>query len=250
MGNKDWNDIMDSENENVALKKVTRWVFRHKVTLIVILVAFLVWLIQMGVIWVRGNQIDKLKAENAELAAAIEKLEDEALKYDRVAKTIILEEVLSEINSIGELATVEYVYTDVGEFSDPISIKNFKLPWTTKSFLAKWDGVIKGGIDLSEVKMAIDEGNKLITVTIPEAKILSHDLDEESFEVMKEKGGLFNPIKVEDVVEFQDVCEKDMKKKFIDRGLLEKAQENAEAVLRQLLEANPVIKENYTIDFA
>ncbi|MDY3771638.1 MAG: DUF4230 domain-containing protein [Candidatus Faecousia sp.] len=40
-----------------------------------------------------------------------------------------------------------------------------------------------------------------------------------------------------------------MRQRAIDNGILEKARENAERIIENLLTANPAVKENYTIVF-
>ena len=43
--------------------------------------------------------------------------------------------------------------------------------------------------------------------------------------------------------------EKEMERRAVEYGLLEKAQKNAENVLRNLLGANPIIAKYYKIEF-
>ncbi|HIT64986.1 MAG TPA: DUF4230 domain-containing protein [Candidatus Ventrimonas merdavium] len=62
--------------------------------------------------------------------------------------------------------------------------------------MAKWEGTIKAGIEITDITAEVDETNKVITVYLPKAKILSHEIDDESFETLDEKAGLFNPIEV------------------------------------------------------
>ena len=62
--------------------------------------------------------------------------------YEEASKEVDIRLINSEIQNIGELATIEYMYTDAGKFEDPKSLFGKNIPFTTKSFIAKWDGVI------------------------------------------------------------------------------------------------------------
>ena len=152
------------------------------------------------------------------------------------------------IQGIGELATMEYLYTDAGQYSDSISVGNFNIPFTEKNFTIKWDGVIKAGIDVTKITTELKQEEKNLVVYLPQAEILSHDPDKDSIEVLDEKDGLFNPVRVDDQVKFDAACEKAMEERAIENGLLEKAQENAKELILQLLNANPDINGNYTIE--
>ncbi len=89
-----------------------------------------------------------------------------------------------------------------------------------------------------------------MTVKLPADRILSHDPDLDSVEVVDQKNGLFDPVTVEDQTKFNAECEKAMEKKALERGLLEQAQENAKEVLRQLLQKLPGIREGgWKIEF-
>lgn len=175
--------------------------------------------------------------------------EDRIAAYEKANKEVDIGVIQTEVKEIGELATVEYLYTDANRFSDPRQIFGFSIPFTTKSFIVKWDGIIKAGIDVGEVTLELNEERKEIIVGIPEAKILSHELNENSFETLDESSGLFNSIKVEDVHTLEAVGKEAMEERAMENGLLEKADKNAQEVLANLILAAPNVAENYTITF-
>ena len=175
--------------------------------------------------------------------------EDGIAAYEKASKEVDIGVIQTEVKEIGELATVEYLYTDANRFSDPRRIFGFNIPFTTKSFIVKWDGIIKAGIDVGEVTLELNEEKKEIIVGIPEAQILSHELDENSFETLDESSGLFNPIKVEDVHALEAVGKEAMEERAVENGLLEKADKNTQEVLANLILAVPNVAENYTITF-
>lgn len=199
------------------------------------------------------------KAE-AKQAEKIDEAVQEALAEARADATFVAEDitteidmklVLKDIQAIGELATVEYLYTDAGKFSDPKQLFGHDIPFTKKSFVMRWDGSIKAGIRyVTNITAVADEDTKVITVTLPQMEILTHTVDKNSLEVLDESSSLFNPISVDDVSNFQKESEAATEQRALDNGILEKAQTNAESLIRGLLEGNELIKGNYTIEFA
>ena len=157
----------------------------------------------------------------------------------------------AEIQDIGELATIEYLYTDAGKFEDPAELFGKEIPFsfTTKSFIVKWDGTIKAGVDISKVTAEVNKEKKEIVVHIPEAEILSHEIEDDSIETLDEKDGLFNKIKVEDIREFDINSKAAMEQRAIENGLLDKAFENAKSIIYKLLDTDMVEELEYSITF-
>lgn len=55
--------------------------------------------------------------------------------------TVMTSDLLSQqIQSISELATVEYNYTNMGKFENQATFYGWKVPFTTKSFIISYDG--------------------------------------------------------------------------------------------------------------
>lgn len=148
------------------------------------------------------------------------------------------------LNAIQELATQEYHYTNMGRFQNQLDFYGWKVPFTTKSFIVAYNGVIKAGVDLSELQVEVS--GKTISVTLPEGKILSHDIDEESLEVFDETKNIFNPIQIEDYTGFTADQKASMEERAIDEGLLTAASERARTVVEEFLSAFPGAEE-YTI---
>lgn len=188
------------------------------------------------------KRIEELVNENADL-------QDEIKVYTELDKEIDIALINSEIQEIGELATIEYLYTDVGKFEDPKQLFGKNIPFTTKSFIAKWDGTIKAGIDISKIEVRENGVKKEICILIPEAEILSHEIDNESIETLDEKDGLFNPIKIEDVREFDAKSKEAMEQRAIENGILEKAVENAKDIIYNLVYTEAISKAKYSIVF-
>lgn len=84
---------------------------------------------------------------------------------------------------------------------------------------------------------------------MPNAEILSHEIDNNSIETLDEKDGLFNPVKVEDVRQFDTVSKDAMKDRAIENGILDKALKNAEDIIEKLVNSDVVQEQGYTIKF-
>lgn len=254
-------ETIDTVEENEVLRKelvhmAKRSKFKKK--LITIGVVLVLILVALAIVWFAGRnqakekaeaEIAELKATLAEQEEQIQELIDTPIVVSQVNPEIQLDIIYSEINEIGELATMEYLFTDAAEFTDSKQIKNWNIPFTEKSFILKWDGVIKAGVKLDLVSIEVNEDEKKIVVSVPAAEILSYQIDSDSVEVLDEQDNIFNNITVDDKIKFDAATEDAMKKRAIENGLLEKAQENAEDILLRLLQANPAIGNIYTIEF-
>ena len=139
----------------------------------------------------------------------------------------------SQVRDISELASVTYTYTNMAQFESSNDFYGVKIPFTTKSFILTYDGTIKAGVDLSQA--TVDVSGNTVRITLPQAAILSHEIDEDSVEVFDEKTSIFNPFTVEDFSSFQADQKAAMEEKALDKGLLTEAQAKAEASVRQLL---------------
>lgn len=209
---------------------------------------FLVWLLVLAaaVIFIAYStaKIKKLEGE-------VDRLSDPVAVYEEASKQVDISVINAEIQDIGELATVEYLYTDAAKFEDPKKLFGKELPFefTTKSFVVKWDGVIKAGVDITQVTAEADDTDKKIVVKLPKAKILSNEIDDDSVEVLDEKDGLFNSIKVEDVKSFDAVSKDDMEQRAINQGILEKASQNAKEMIEHLIQNDVTEESGYTVEF-
>lgn len=150
------------------------------------------------------------------------------------SKTTITSDLIeTRLEEIAELASVNYIYKNMGQFENTSTFYGLTIPFTTKKFILSYSGEIKAGIDLSDIKVDLSE--QTITVELPEAKILSHAIDEKSVTVFDEKTSLFNPIKIDDMTTFTADQKDQMEKEVIEKGLLVQARESAEKMLKSML---------------
>lgn len=237
---------MDSEKskEIIGLKNYKRKVIKLSIIAGVMIVVLLT-------IFFKGYSNASEKYENTvkEMQDKIDELSDPTAKYTVATKEVTIDLIKSEIHAIGELATIEYLYTDAGKFENPKQLFGFNVPFTTKSFIAKWDGVIKAGVDIDQIIVEINDANKEIIVHMPKSVILSHEIMKESIETLDEKDGLFNPVKVDDVREFDKVSKEAMEERSIENGILDKASDNAKEIIEKLVNNDVVQEQGYIIKF-
>lgn len=162
-----------------------------------------------------------------------------------VEETTELDAVVLEnqLTGISELASVTYSYTNMAQFRNSSEFYGMTVPFTTKSFILTYDGVIKAGVDLSAAEVRVS--GTAVTVKLPEAAILSHEIDEDSVEVFDEKTSIFNPFTVKDMAAFQADQKQAMEAKALDKGLLTEAAEKAKISVEALLSA--ALPEGYTL---
>ena len=159
---------------------------------------------------------------------------------------ITSELVGNRLEQAKELTTTKYFYTNTASFENQRKFYNWNLPFTTKKFIVSYDGVIHVGIDLSAIDVQVQD--QTIDVTLPEVKILSHDIDSDSVKVFDEEASIFNKMTVDDYANFTNEQKKASEEEAKDKGLLEAAKQNTERTIKEILNMDPTIQKNYTIN--
>lgn len=157
------------------------------------------------------------------------------------------ETVESALKEAKELTTLKYHYKNIASFENSQQFQGMTIPFTKKSFLYTYEGEIHAGVDLEQAKVNINEEAKTINVTLPETRILSHDIDENSVMVYDEKNSIFNPLEMKDYSNFRKEEEAKVEKEAIDKGLLDEAKEQTLKAVKDILLLNPIIEEDYTV---
>ena len=174
----------------------------------------------------------------------------EVEKIVEVEKEITASTIQDGLRDMGFLVTEEYYFTQVISYTSNLKLFNLvELGITESKYLASYDGVVTAGIDFGSIQVKKDTDRGLIEVTLPRASILNVDIDPESFELYTEKEGWGNPISVADYNQSLLELEKNAADRALERGLLERAEENARQVvenfIRGLMDTSA-----YTIRFA
>lgn len=156
-------------------------------------------------------------------------------------------------DSIAELSLEEYNFTQVVKKEESISTPfGFDLPFTDKRILLTYDGVVKAGIkDFEAIEVDVNHDSKVITIHSPRVEIIETYIDNSSVIVYDQSMNPFNQITAEDVTTLLAGEEEKAKQKAIELGLIDRAQERAEKLLRSHFESisKGYLEEDYEIRF-
>ena len=157
-------------------------------------------------------------------------------KFIGVNKEERVDNLKASIEDIGDLVTVEYNYTDILTYKDSLTLMDMKIPFTDKSYIIKYNGYIKAGIDLSKAVVK-DVSDTKVELEVPKATITDSVLDEKSMVILDQKNNIFNPL---DLGDYQETLKKELKARELKAkkdGILERAQDNADKILRKMLQS-------------
>ena len=148
--------------------------------------------------------------------------------------------VQHQLEQVSQLATARYSYTNMGQFEQSSDFYGMKIPFSSKRFIVSYDGSILAGVDLKQAEVKVT--GKKVTVTLPAAEILSHEIDEKSLKVFDETKNIFNPLTIENYNNFYADQKSEMEAKASQNGLFAQAEEQAELVVKQVL--GPIAEQN------
>lgn len=141
---------------------------------------------------------------------------------------------ISQMQSICELATLECYYHNTAKFNSEKEV----LFWdTSKTLWVEYSGIVKMGVDFSELRMEVTDN--VVTIGITDAKVLSCNIDETSLSkdtfYSETNGFLSGEIGAEEQTEAF---------KAAQEGMLATAQKDEALLLQAKVRAQTLI-ENY-----
>ena len=143
--------------------------------------------------------------------------------------------VLDTITKVIELNTVKYNYSNVITVQKDKSFKNIKIPFTNKSFIIKYNGIIKGGIDSQDINIVKNTGNE-ISIEIDKCRILDHYIDDENIYVYDASNSIFNKLEAQEVLDELNASKKEYEQKIINEGFMEEIKNITKVSLVNMLE--------------
>lgn len=143
--------------------------------------------------------------------------------------------VLNTISQVLDLNTVKYNYSNVITIKKDKSINDVKLPFTEKSFIIKYNGIINGGVRPEDIRVVKNTGRE-IYIEVKQCRILDHYIDSENVYVYDIKNSLFNKLEVQEVLEDINTYKEEYEKKAIEEGLLKEIQISTKESLENLME--------------
>jgi len=161
------------------------------------------------------------------------------------AVTITSDLVAERLVEAGDLVSLEYYYKDATSIDkDQLTIGGLRIPFTSNRAIITYEGVIKFGVSVKDVVVDVEDSR--VMVTIPPCKVISHEMPEESVVVFDPGRNLFNPVGIQDFVNFKAERKAEMVKNAEERGIPKTAQRKAGETLSALLETMPGM-ENYSL---
>lgn len=151
----------------------------------------------------------------------------------------------NRLESASQLISLDYIYTNMSEYSDVNYFYGWEVPFTEKKFIISYNGSIKSGVDLKQMNISIS--GDTIDIKLPPAKILAHEIDENSIKIFNEKNSIFNPLKVDDMKDFTIDQKEKVEKDAIKKGLLDQAFTKAQESIMEILSIDK-INEKYKIN--
>ena len=139
------------------------------------------------------------------------------------------------LRNIGEMATQAGYFTSVQTIEKFRDVFGIEVPGTRSNYVYSYDGDIKAGLDFQEVRVDVNELTRVITVHLPEIRILSVEIQEDSFRLYNDGTNLFTSLKMEDVNESLTELKQNARETAIQNGILENARDNAETLIRSFL---------------
>ena len=142
--------------------------------------------------------------------------------------------VEQQINEISELATLHHHYRKNANYQDAKKLLKYMPEWrinqSVKQFMLVYQGDVKLGYDLKDIKINVEPLSRTIFIYLPEPKILSHSINFESIDVLWENSGWLNNIKFEDFKQFFIAEQKRYEEENIDE-LKRRAREHAMRII-------------------
>lgn len=147
---------------------------------------------------------------------------------------------------IGELVTQSAYCTEINVTEDSRKLFGLTIPFTQSKYIYSYDVIIKAGLDFKKIEWS--EKDNRIEVRLPEVKILSNEIDMDSFKVYHEDESIFAKITLSENNEAMKNLKQTAEKNAIANGLLENAISNAKTLLTEFF-GNVYNLEEYEITF-
>jgi hypothetical protein len=170
-------------------------------------------------------------------------LSDDAPEAFAVSTTALQE----RIESASDLITTRYFYTDAEVYEDYKTVLGRKVPFTTDRQVFTYSGQVSLGIDVSQIKFAVDEETKTVTIYLPGIQVVANEIDGDSFMVELNEDSVLNDSNVKDFGELTD----ELKQKQAERVLgndefMAEAQANSVRAITELFESSTLV-EGYAV---
>lgn len=142
--------------------------------------------------------------------------------------------VINTLSQVLNINTVKYNYSNIVEIKKDKSINNIKIPFTEKSFIIKYNGVINGGVKPEDIEIVNNTGNEII-IEINKCQILDHYIDDKNIYIYDVKSSIFNKLDIQEVLDDMSNYKREYEEKIISEGFMEEIQENTKVSIENIL---------------
>ncbi|WP_303007181.1 DUF4230 domain-containing protein [Romboutsia ilealis] len=142
--------------------------------------------------------------------------------------------VINTLSQVLDISTVKYNYSNIVEIKKDKSISNIKIPFTEKSFIIKYNGIINGGVKPEDIEVVSNTGDEIL-IEIKKCQILDHYIDDENIYVYDIKNSIFNKLDIQEALDEISNCKKEYEEKIISEGFMEEIQKNTKVSIENIL---------------
>ncbi len=152
------------------------------------------------------------------------------------------------VEKICELATLECYYHDVAEFRQEAT-GLFQIGY--KKYWIEYNGIVKYGVDAKNVKVNKPDKNGVVKIFVPEAKVLSVNVDKNSMSDPIVDTGLFTSVSIEEKNKAYNQAQETMRTNAEnDDMLLSQARNNAKKLIEQyIISVGKQIDKEYSVEW-
>lgn len=142
--------------------------------------------------------------------------------------------VINTLSQVLDISTVKYNYSNIVEIKKDKSISNIKIPFTEKTFIIKYNGIINGGVKPEDIEVVSNTGDEIL-IEIKKCQILDHYIDDENIYVYDIKNSIFNKLDIQEALDEISNCKKEYEEKIISEGFMEEIQKNTKISIENIL---------------
>ena len=157
----------------------------------------------------------------------------------------------SGISSVCELATLKCYYHNVARAESEASglLSIFGVGY--KKIWVEYSGIVEFGIDVSKVTVSQPDENNVVTIAVPDAEVLSVDIDEDSISEPLVESGFLTTVTTEEETATLASAQDDMEETAAaNTQLLEQAKERAKELIEGYVKnIGELIGEEYTVQW-
>lgn len=125
----------------------------------------------------------------------------------------------------------------------------FKIPLTESRQIFSIDIEVFAGIEFKDIKYTIDHDNKNINVSLPHAVIQNTSTVDGSMQIYIDSESWFSRIDLEKNEEARESLKKKARQMALDSGIIEKAENNAEKLITNMIKNNGECSKNACKDY-